>query len=66
LQDLTNILRVYHQAFFNQIFCSSGENLLGKYSTVSTYHTTGHFLMKNKNVYKLAINSNNSKSYARM
>jgi len=34
-EDLTNILRVCHQAFFNQIFCSSAANLLGKHPTVS-------------------------------
>jgi len=38
-------------------------NLLGKHPIVSTYRTTGHFQRKNKNEYKLGINSNNSKSY---
>jgi len=37
------------QAFFNQILCSSGVNLLETHPTVLTYHTTGHFQRKNKN-----------------
>jgi len=39
-------------------------NLLGKYTTVSTYHTTAHFERKSKNGYELAINCNNNNSYA--
>jgi len=32
----------------SQLFWSSGVNFLGKYPTVSTYHTTGHFQRKTK------------------
>jgi len=56
------------QAFFNQILCSSGVNLLETHPTVLTYHTTGHFQRKNKNGSELTTKSdssvNNSKSYA--
>jgi len=46
------MLRVYHQAFLNQIFCFSGVDLLGKHPTVSNYHAIGHFEKKNKDSNK--------------
>ena len=49
---LTNMLRVYHQAFLNQIFCFSGVDLLGKHPTISNYHAIGHIEKKNKDSNK--------------